>query len=86
LCRHYFQNTPCNKAPNSNTDYTNGAKMSKPSEHFISHHFLTAVNQGGRIEKAEKSQHFSILMKWRKVDKTREISRFDFFTISEIKQ
>ena len=38
-------------------------KMSKPSEHFISRHFLTAVNQGGRTEKAEKSRHFSILMK-----------------------
>ena len=25
----------------------NGAKMSKPSKHFISRHFLTAVNQGG---------------------------------------
>ena len=25
--------------------------------------FLTAVNQGGRTEKAEKSRHFSILIK-----------------------
>ena len=51
----------------ANRAYTETSNLFKPnwhdSDHFISRHFLTAVNQEGRTEKAEKVDFFLLLMK-----------------------
>jgi len=44
--------------PNSNADSINGEKKEQAAQAFHFAPFLTAVNQGGQIEKAGKSRHF----------------------------